>query len=79
LSLVYGLVLFSCIGYFTAVIQKITVVRLKDNVKPAYGHMLLECAIILASAAYISMDSLKPSNTLISTTCNEYMSLSTVE
>jgi len=79
LSILYGLVFFSCIGYFTAVIQKITVVRLKDNVQPAYGHILLECAIVVASGIYIVMNASNPSNTLISDTCKQHINLSTVE
>ena len=75
LDILYGIVIFSGIGFFTAVIQKITVVRLKDNVQPAYGHILLEFAIVVASAIYIAMISQNPSNTLISTTCKTHINL----
>ena len=60
-------VIFSYIGYLTAVIQKITVVRLKDNVQLSIGHILLEIVTVAVSVLFIVMNAQNPSNALVST------------
>ena len=51
-SILYVIILFSGIGYLTAIIQKLTVVRLKDNVKLPIFHMLLEICIVCIPGSY---------------------------
>lgn len=68
-SILYIIILFSGVGYLTAVIQKLTVVRLKDNVQLSLGHMLLEIAIVIVSGCFIILNSSNPENTLVSEQC----------
>lgn len=63
------LVIFSGIGYLTAVIQKFTILRLKDNVHLSLGHLLLEITIVVVSAFYMAMEFSKPSNDFLSENC----------
>jgi hypothetical protein len=75
ISLLNILVIISCIGYLTAVIQKITVVRLKDNVQLSIGHIMLEFSIVCVSAVFIFMNAQDPTNKLITDTCAKYVTL----
>lgn len=75
-NILNAVVIFSCIGYLTAVIQKITVVRLKDNVQLSIGHILLEIVTVAVSVLFIIMNAQNPSNALVSNTCSQYLSMS---
>jgi hypothetical protein len=65
------LIIFSCIGYLTAIIQKFTVLKLKDNVQISFGQICLEMAIVIVSGIFIAMYGDNPSNKLITSTCSE--------
>jgi hypothetical protein len=75
ISILNALVIFTCIGYLTAVIQKFTVLRLKDNVQISIGHIALEISIVVVSAIFIIMNSDNPKNELITKTCKEITTL----
>lgn len=52
------IVMVSGIGYFTAIIQKLTILKLKDNVELSLSHLSLELSVVAVSAicAYINFN-----------------------
>ena len=72
-NILYVIILFSGVGYLTAVIQKLTIVRLKDNVQLSFGHMMLEIAIVIVSVCFILLSSSNPENALISDQCSQHV------
>jgi len=43
------IVLASGIGYFTAIVQKFTILNLKDNVALSISHIFLEMSVVAVS------------------------------
>ena len=74
-GILYIIILFSGVGYLTAVIQKLTIVRLKDNVQLSLGHMMLEVAIVIVSVCFILLSASNPENALISEQCSVHVTL----
>jgi hypothetical protein len=74
-GILYVIVLFAGVGYLTAVIQKLTIIRLKDNVQLSLGHMLLEIAIVIASGCFIILNTDNPQNSLVSDQCKNHVEL----
>ena len=49
------LIIISGIGYFTAVVQKFTILKIKDNVHLSIGHLVLEITLVVVSGFYMIM------------------------
>ena len=68
-------IILACIGYFTAVVQKITVLRLKDNVDLQVGRICLEISVVLVSSVYICNKINNPQNSLVTDKCSTVMDI----
>lgn len=53
LGLFDNIIILCCIGLFTALVQKITVMRMKDNVELQVGRVGLEASIVIVSCVYL--------------------------
>mgnify|MGYP006104558027 CR=1 FL=1 len=42
-------VMISGIGYFTSIVQKFTILKLKDNVELSVSHLCLEFSVVLVA------------------------------
>ena len=69
------IIIFGGVGYLTAVIQKIAVVRLKDNVKLSMVHILLEVGIVICTGLFVVIDTSNPSNELLTDHCSEFVAI----
>jgi len=74
-----ALVIFTCIGYLTAVIQKFTVLKLKDNVKLSVSQIILEILIVAVSGVFIVMNAGDPKNDLVSNSCSGLIAVSPIQ
>lgn len=63
-------IIAACIGYFTAVVQKFTIMRLKDNVDLQIGRITLEISVVLVSFLYIYIKMINPQNTMVTDKCS---------
>ena len=66
-------VLVSGVGYFTAIIQKFTILKLKDNVELSYSHLILEFSIVVVTVLFFMMKMTTDSNPLITDVCSQVM------
>jgi len=69
----YVVVLITGIGYFTSIIQKLTIFKLKDNVSLSAGRLFLEGSIVVTSVIFLIMEIRNPSNPLITDICSKVM------
>jgi len=69
------IVLVSGIGYFTSIIQKFTVMRLKDNVQIAFGQLFLEFTIVIVTVLFTINNSGDVRNSLVTDTCRDYINV----
>jgi len=58
------------LGYFTAIIQKFTILKLKDNVELSLSHLALELSVVAVTVIcfFIKMNDVQ--NHLITDTCS---------
>lgn len=73
------IVIISGIGYLTAVVQKFTILKLKDNVHLSIGHLLLEITVVVVSIFYTIMLLQKPSNDVLSEACKGHATFTGAE
>jgi hypothetical protein len=70
LSIIFDALIFTGIGYFTSIVQKLVVIKNKDNVDPQIGRMILEGAILATIiSTYVAMGQ-RPQNSLIYDNCS---------
>lgn len=72
-------VLVSGVGYFTAIVQKFTILKLKDNVELSVSHLLLESSIVIVTALFCLMKFTTESNPLITDVCKQAMTFTPEE
>ena len=72
-ELFFIVVLVSGIGYFTAIVQKFTILKLKDNVNLSFSHLILEFSIVIVTVLFCMMKFTTESNTLITDICSQTM------
>lgn len=75
LSIFDLVIILACIGYFTAVIQKITILRLKDNVDLQIGRICLEISVVIVSFVHIYNKINHPQNILMTDMCSKVMDI----
>jgi len=71
----YMLMVISCIGMFSSVVQKLVSYKYKDNVTLNVVQIGLEASITVSSFIFIIMYSNTSFNTLISDTCGKYIEI----
>ena len=76
-SILNTIVIISGFGYVTSVVQKLTVLRLKDNIHISIGHFLIEVSIIAISVIYMIMNANDPTNEVIIDKCKPMLCLET--
>ena len=69
------IVKFAGVGYFTAIVQKLVVKNLKNNVELEKGRLFLECSVVIATVVYEIFKLSEPRNPLISRSCTDYVDL----
>ena len=69
-------IILACVGYFTAVVQKLTVMRLKDNVDLQIGRISLEISVVLVSLVYIYIKFTNPQNNMLTDMCSTVLTIS---
>ena len=52
------IVLVAGVGYFTAIVQKLTILKLKDNVELSVSRIMLELAIVVVTVLFGLMNML---------------------
>jgi hypothetical protein len=67
------IVLVSGVGYFTSIVQKFTILKLKDNVDLSISHLLLESSIVAVTVIFTLMKFQTKPNTLITDVCSQVM------
>jgi hypothetical protein len=72
-------IILACVGYFTAVVQKLTVMRLKDNVDLQIGRISLEISVVLVSLVYIYVKFTNPQNNMLTDMCSTVLTISPEE
>lgn len=79
LDQIFGLfdiiIILACVGYVTAVVQKLTVMRLKDNVDLQIGRIGLEISVVLVSLLYIYIKLINPQNSMLTDICGQVVTI----
>jgi hypothetical protein len=70
-----ALIMVTGVGYLTAFVQKLSVMRIKDNVQLARGQVMLEFSIVISSTLLIWLDQSVNYNDIVSRKCASVMSL----
>ena len=65
-----NIVMVSGIGYFTAIVQKFTILKLKDNVELSLSHLALEFSVVAVTALCVIIQANNSQNYLITDTCS---------
>ena len=76
LSVFNQLVMIGGLGFLTALIQKLTVLRLKDNVQLSYGQLLIETGIVVTTVLLYMVNSYAPLSNVVSTNCLSQVAMS---
>jgi len=79
LMLFYFFVIFFTFGMISSVIQKIAILRVKDNVTPNISLMSLELSIALVGVLFILCFNASEVNTVSSDVCSQHMTLTATQ
>ena len=60
-------------GYLTAIVQKFTILKLKDNVELSISRILLEASIVVVTVLFGIMFISTERNTMITDVCSQVM------
>jgi hypothetical protein len=63
-------VMISGLGYFTAIVQKFTILKLKDNVELSISHLCLEFSVVAVTVVCLLISINNDQNTLITDKCS---------
>lgn len=63
-------VMVSGLGYLTAIIQKFTILKLKDNVELSVSHLCLELSVVAVTIVCVLIQLNYDQNHLITDTCS---------
>ena len=62
-------VMLSGLGYLTAIFQKFTILKLKDNVELSVSHLCLELSVVAVTIVCVLIKYNNEQNLLITDTC----------
>ena len=77
-ALIYVLI-FNGLGYLTGVIQKLTIIQMKDNIDISPWRIFLEISIVFSSAYTFQAAVSRPQNNLITNQCTRVMEIDPVD
>ena len=76
ISVFNQLIFIAGLGFFTSLIQKLTIVSLKDNVSLSLGHLVAELAIVITSILNYLLAQRIPEDNMISEKCQTVKAMS---
>jgi hypothetical protein len=73
------LILIAGLGFFTSLIQKLTITSLKDNVQLSRGLLIVESAIVIISVMNYLLSAHIPTDNIVSDTCSTVIPLTDLQ
>lgn len=67
----FRFIMISGLGYFTVIIQQLTILKLKDNVELSLSHLFLQISIVLVSAVCFMIQFNNEQNHLMTDVCSQ--------